>query len=188
MTPKLTRPHLLRPREEVRELLRKQIADANNVMPRLIRSAAELEEAERREKEWRDYNYEFLSRNFSKYEYANEYDNAKCPVHMVEDRYHDPDFAVFRKRLARSIEAQIACLDSIIKRLDLIPENDPAAAVTTVAEGQEALVRLAERLHLIVRQLLHRHNNRPTLDVNDEYDVQDLVHALLKIFFHDIRP
>jgi hypothetical protein len=179
MTPKITRPHLVRPREEVRELLRKQIAEANNVMPGLIRSHVELREAERREREWRDYNYEFLFRSFSKDEYANEYDNAKRPVHLVEDRYYDSEFEVYPKRLTRSIEAQIACLDSIIKRLDLIPENDPAEAVTTkpieVAEGQAALVRLAERLHRVVGQLRHRHKKRPTLDVADEYDVQDLV-------------
>lgn len=33
-----------------------------------------------------------------------------------------------------------------------------------------------------------RHSDRETLDVKDEYDVQDLLHALLKIFFDDIRP
>ena len=29
---------------------------------------------------------------------------------------------------------------------------------------------------------------RPTLIINDEYDVQDLLHALLKHYFSDIRP
>ncbi len=39
----------------------------------------------------------------------------------------------------------------------------------------------------VSRQLKRRHGNRPTLEVNDEYDAQDLVHALLKLFFDDIR-
>jgi hypothetical protein len=38
-----------------------------------------------------------------------------------------------------------------------------------------------------VRQIRQRHNSRPTLDVGDEYDVQDLFHALLTIYFDDIR-
>lgn len=47
---------------------------------------------------------------------------------------------------------------------------------------------VCDRFHLIAKQLRERHNDRPTLDVNDEYDVQDLLHSLLKIYFDDIRP
>jgi hypothetical protein len=36
-------------------------------------------------------------------------------------------------------------------------------------------------------QLRQRYSNRPTIDVNDEYDVQDLFHGLLKLFFNDVR-
>jgi len=38
-----------------------------------------------------------------------------------------------------------------------------------------------------VRQMRERHEQRPTLDEADEYDVQDLFHALLTIYFDDIR-
>lgn len=43
------------------------------------------------------------------------------------------------------------------------------------------------KFHSVVRQLRVRHSKRNTLDVNDEYDVQDLLHSLLKIYFDDIR-
>ena len=38
---------------------------------------------------------------------------------------------------------------------------------------------------LIARQLRERHDNRATLETEDEYDVQDLVHALLRWDFND---
>ncbi len=41
---------------------------------------------------------------------------------------------------------------------------------------------------IIVRQLRSRHDRRPTLDVEDEYDAQDLLHCLLRLYFDDIRP
>ena len=44
------------------------------------------------------------------------------------------------------------------------------------------------RFHQVCRQLSHRYSNRDTLDINDEYDVQDLFHALLKLHFDDVRP
>jgi hypothetical protein len=37
-------------------------------------------------------------------------------------------------------------------------------------------------------QLRNRREERPTLDVNDEYDVQDLVHVLLRLYFDDVHP
>jgi len=46
---------------------------------------------------------------------------------------------------------------------------------------------ICSRFHTVARQLRQRHDGRSTLDVSDEYDVQDLMHALLRIFFDDIR-
>ena len=47
--------------------------------------------------------------------------------------------------------------------------------------------RVCDRFHQVARQLRNRYNSRQTIDVSDEYDVQDLIHALLKIHFDDIR-
>lgn len=48
--------------------------------------------------------------------------------------------------------------------------------------------RLLRRFHLVARQLQHRHDERDSLVISDEYDIQDLLHALLRIYFDDIRP
>lgn len=61
------------------------------------------------------------------------------------------------------------------------------------SQGQDFIDNLdkiklvCDRFHSVSHQLRNRHNNRPTLDINDEYDVQDLFHALLKIYVDDIR-
>lgn len=49
----------------------------------------------------------------------------------------------------------------------------------------EALLR---RLPRVVRQLRARHSDRPPFRVRDEYDLEDLLRALLAIYFDDIRP
>jgi hypothetical protein len=51
----------------------------------------------------------------------------------------------------------------------------------------KAVHSLCLRFHSVVRRLRTRHDGRPTFDVEDEYDVQDLLHALLRLHFHDIR-
>jgi hypothetical protein len=48
-------------------------------------------------------------------------------------------------------------------------------------------IALCRRFDVVRRQLLRRHANRPTLEVNDEFDVQDLMHALLLVHFEDVR-
>jgi hypothetical protein len=50
------------------------------------------------------------------------------------------------------------------------------------------LQNICGNFHRVAKQLRKRYNNRETIDVTDEYDVQDIIRALLYIFFDDIRP
>lgn len=61
-------------------------------------------------------------------------------------------------------------------------------SIITLPQKTDAVELLCLRFHLVAKQLRQRHEGRDTLDVNDEYDVQDLLHALLRIFFEDVRP
>jgi hypothetical protein len=56
--------------------------------------------------------------------------------------------------------------------------------------GNDALQKLElllSRFHRVAHQLTLRHENRETLLIRDEYDVQDLLHALLLTLFDDVR-
>ncbi len=71
--------------------------------------------------------------------------------------------------------------DRVIARLSSAPEA--AAPVDTI----EHVKQICNRFHTVARQLQSRHADRGTIEINDEYDVQDLFHGLLKIFFDDVR-
>jgi hypothetical protein len=51
----------------------------------------------------------------------------------------------------------------------------------------ELLEKIFKNFQRCYRQLLIRHNQRDTLKITDEYDVQDLLHAILKLHFDDVR-
>ena len=52
-----------------------------------------------------------------------------------------------------------------------------------------SLVKLiCTRFHYVAKQIKDRRKGRSTLEIQDEYDVQDLLHSLLRIYFNDIRP
>jgi hypothetical protein len=61
------------------------------------------------------------------------------------------------------------------------------AAASEVRDDQLLLNNLLERFHLVAKQLRQRYDDRETLDIRDEYDVQDLLHAMLKLHYDDIR-
>ena len=54
-------------------------------------------------------------------------------------------------------------------------------------EGLARVIKLCKRFPLIVGQLQNRQRNRAAFEVKDEYDVQDLFHALLLLDFDDVR-
>lgn len=59
-----------------------------------------------------------------------------------------------------------------------VPDEEPIAGVR----------RACARFHQVARSLRKRHDRRSTLDVVDEYDVQDLLRSLLWLYVDDIRP
>ena len=56
-----------------------------------------------------------------------------------------------------------------------------------VTDNQQLLVDILKHFHRFVQQLRYRHDNRPTFEVKDEYDVQDILHAILELHFSDVR-
>jgi hypothetical protein len=55
-------------------------------------------------------------------------------------------------------------------------------------DAVEVVLTLGQRFLYVERELRHRRENRPTLNVKDEYDAQDLIRSLLALFFDDVRP
>jgi hypothetical protein len=94
----------------------------------------------------------------------------------------------------------------LVSRLlvDRFPINDAAEAATILISFQRIIDRIAlgsrettptervlslcRRFPLFVERLQKRQRNRPSFSVSDEYDVQDLLHAILRLHFDDVRP
>ncbi|WP_342423179.1 hypothetical protein [Paenibacillus sp. FSL E2-0178] len=60
--------------------------------------------------------------------------------------------------------------------------NDLGLSFSAPADAEfssyDLILKLCHRYHIIARQLRARHSIRPTLEIEDKYDVQDLFHAL----------
>jgi len=55
------------------------------------------------------------------------------------------------------------------------------------SDSDQSLKSIIDKFHIFVLELKKRYNNRQGFKVQDEYDVQDLLRALLRIHFDDVR-
>jgi len=146
---------------------------------------------------WNDYNRALLKGLVTNDELLEQYDNAI----YIGAVYFSPDGDSFSVDHHGNLATQIESLQSINEKLELYPLSSVAQPQATAVRRDmdpeprlrdrtpsEILERLANRFHTVARQLAKRHGNRPTLVIADEYDVQDLLRALLRIEFDDVRP
>jgi hypothetical protein len=86
-----------------------------------------------------------------------------------------------------AIQSFFKAATRLLRQIEL---NAGPMGLSDGAEQQpvKAVLAICDRFHVVARQLLHRRENRTTLRITDEYDVQDLLHALLRLYFDDIRP
>jgi hypothetical protein len=95
-------------------------------------------------------------------------------------------------RIRRSVSEKCAVLVFLTKRLvDGTLETRHGGQRLDFADSSidsvAVVVALGSRMLDVERQLKNRHDSRPTITVQDEYDAQDLLNALLRVFFGDIR-
>ena len=79
-------------------------------------------------------------------------------------------------------------IKQILNVLGVDPSAPIPSNILAKAPTKQAISRICDRFDLVAKQLSRRHGNRDTLAINDEYDLQDLLHSLLVLFFNDVRP
>ncbi|HKO30622.1 MAG TPA: hypothetical protein VJU54_05760, partial [Nitrospiraceae bacterium] len=70
-----------------------------------------------------------------------------------------------------------------------VPQDTQEAQPERTRDEQDPLERIRNmcwRFHAVTRQLRLRKDYRPTLEVEDDYDLQDLLCALLKVEFDEV--
>jgi hypothetical protein len=96
-------------------------------------------------------------------------------------------------RAARSIDSSekaMALADRLCRQLagrlqQQAERGTPASNAEAAAISVAAILR---RFNQAARALQGRQRGRDDFEITDEYDVQDLVHAILRLHFEDVRP
>ena len=96
-------------------------------------------------------------------------------------------FVKFSKMERNTFSNANVCKELLCGLVEQIERDFISLEENTDTDNLSDLYRIFSRFHHVARQLRSRHSNRTTLNIQDEYDVQDLLHALLKLFFDDVR-
>lgn len=113
--------------------------------------------------------------------HVKEFTNIAFSLHAFSSSTPDSEFErAYQDGLIRAN----TLLCSIIEEIQEYGVEYSQELQQTAIERVEII---CNRFHLITRQLRSRHENRKTIEVEDEYDAQDLFHALLYLYFDDIR-
>ncbi|MGA2506675.1 MAG: hypothetical protein ABSF80_04270 [Chitinispirillaceae bacterium] len=160
------RPALKIPRIEAKQKIETQIDKTKNIHNVSIN---ENDDAHR----WYEYTAELLKQIFTTDEITDEF-TGRGSYYFGEDI---------------SVGHYLKTLKSIQDRIELFPEEFSGDQKLGSKINPIVIVEiLANKFHSFCKQIRTRYNNRVTIDINDEYDVQDIMHALLRLYYDDIRP
>ena len=140
--------------------------------------------------DWDMYNTELIKQAFDKpnNSYVEEY-KRDISVHLpiFSGTYKEPTFKEHNESVMEEIECQVKKLQRFYDKIDLLKTNQNAIKSDFRKEKFNQLLNLLQKFHKIGQELRNRRKDRETLILNDEYDVQDLLNALLHLHFDDIR-
>lgn len=93
---------------------------------------------------------------------------------------------ILSRQVLRKVKGILARVARTQAELDTILSKFKPTVIQE--EATQVLEYLFSKFHTVVKQLQERQRDRDPFFVNDEYDVQDLLHGLLRMYFEDVRP
>jgi len=111
---------------------------------------------------------------------------------IVEVAKQKPSYAIQYAEVTKSemyYDLNLKAYDGVVNAID--KEIDMGLIVdmqkSTEDSCDEVLTKIFDNFHNCARQARNRYNARSTIDISDEYDVQDFIHILLRLYYNDIR-
>lgn len=184
---------LIKSHDEFKNELDKRLEIGEEIIERTISNHDELGKAKSDFSSWDDYNSELLKQSFDRpnNDYHRDYTSYGVSFGMLGGG--PPSLQELLNDHKSDVNKQQKRLQKIRDKVDLIDSLNPEPIIVQNKKedkGELALRKLENlfaKFHRIAQTLRIRHAKRDSLIITDEYDVQDLLRALLKEHFDDVR-
>ena len=140
--------------------------------------------------DWDMYNLELIRQAFDKpnNSYAEDYKrNTSSGGIFISGTTKEPSFQETVDSTRGEMRYQVRKLRWFYNNIDLLKCDIKDVKSDNQKLKFHQLLKLLSRFHKIAQELRGRREERDTIIIKDEYDVQDLLNALLHINFDDIR-
>lgn len=169
-----------------KKTLEQRIKIWNELLEKHILSIDELDELIIDYSKWNEWNKEYLKQSFNYQDNQYFIDYKSSWIFFISS--HTPSLPEKIKDKKNDIKKKINKLDQLLNKADLIPIDENIKIEVTEINHTKNIINIMKWFHKCAQELRHRHSNRETIILNDEYDVQDLLISILKIFYSDVRP
>lgn len=116
--------------------------------------------------------------------HSKDFDDISYSLSFFSTSTSDYEFEVAYQS---GVKTAVTLLQSFIDEIEEYWNSDSSRQKQDESANSK-VEHIIRKFHQIARQLRSRYADRPTVEIEDEYDVQDLFHALLRMHFDDIRP
>lgn len=173
---------LKKSRAETESLLQQRIDAANDIVRQYDGNDEGCRNAVVR---WSKYNADLLLTLFEGDAVVNEYRRARTAAALAPKT----DWRAGRRTspLANVIAAEHQTLKSLVERLSLAQEPHMQIESTARPDAESVVVQVFEAFNRVAVRMKSRHGSKPPLLMQDEYDVQYLLSAMLALHFADVR-
>lgn len=140
--------------------------------------------------DWNNLSEEIIRQAFDKPKniYLEEYKyKSGISIDSLYGRQRQMTFQEEVEEDKSAIKYQVRKLRRFFEKIDFL-QSSPTIQKNDTSKNQfNSLILLLNRFHKVAQAIRDRHNNKETIIIQNEYDVQDLSNGLLQIYFDDIR-
>jgi len=174
---------LIIPINEFKECLKLRIKIGYDLHNTSVENKQKLEGLKNEFNKRNEYNIEYLKVKFNYQEnrYFYDYNSSVYAILYNIDLFEEIN------HFKEDIKDKICILEALLGKADLIPVLEQPVEKIEKDNETKKIIQIMKWFNKFVQELRYRHNNRETIIINDEYDIQDLLRSLLKIFYNDVR-
>ncbi len=184
--------YLTKSKEQFKKELSERLTLGDNLLGRTINTADDLAKFKLEHSYWNNINEEILKQSFTNTNnaYYLEYTRSYISTPFYSSG-HQQSFQDSVKKAKDYLNVKYHRLKMIYEKIDhlqLLPEiEDFKIEESEDIKMLSILEIILNNFHKVAQTIRQRYNNRQTIIINDEYDVQDLLRGLLRVNFEDIR-
>jgi hypothetical protein len=140
--------------------------------------------------DWDMLNVEIIKQAFDSADnsYVEEYKRKSGFVGAIlGETYKEPSFSEKVESCREEMQYQVRKLNWFYEKIELLKSRDIVLKPDYRKGKFKQLLNLLTRFHKVAQELRYRRQGRETVKIENEYDVQDLLFALLHLHFDDVR-